>query len=420
MNSKEWFEKAKKYIPGGVNSPVRAFKDVGGTPIYFKKAQGSIITTEDDKILVDFCNSFGPMILGHAHPEIVEIIYEASKNGTSYGANHAKEAQYAELLCNQVPDMDMIRFVNSGTEAVMTALRLSRGYTEKNKIIKFEGGFHGHPDSTLIKAGSGLLSCGQASSAGISEKIASDVLIAKYNDIQSVENIMNKFGNDIASIIVEPIAGNMGLVKPEKQFLTKLRKLADKYSSLLIFDEVINGFRLGPTTFGTICGVKPDITTFGKIIGGGLPIGAIGGTKSVMEFLAPIGPVYQSGTLCGNPLAISAGMKTMDILINNSPYEKMNKYAKKIAMEVNKIAKNKDLDLHFSQFGSMFTPFFRKELIKNLEDAKNCNHEEYARFFHHMVKNGFYLPPSGFEVAFISAAHEEEQINRFIESVLTF
>ena len=420
MNSNQWFEKAKTYIPGGVNSPVRAFRDVGGTPIYFKTASGSLIQTEDNIELVDFCNSFGPTILGHSHPEIVEIIYQTAKSGTTYGANHAKEAQYAELLCNQIPDMDMIRFVNSGTEAVMTALRLSRGYTNKNKIIKFEGGFHGHPDSTLIKAGSSLLSGGQASSAGISKNTASEVFIANYNDIDSVKNIFDRFGNDIACVIVEPVAGNMGLIRPVKRFLEELRIITSKYSSLLIFDEVINGFRLGPTTYGSICGVKPDITTFGKIIGGGLPIGAIGGTKPVMEYLAPVGPVYQSGTLCGNPMAISAGMKTLEILINESPYEKMNEYGKKISSEINDSSEKKGLDFHIAQFGSMFTPFFKKEPIKNLTDAKSCNHEEYARFFHHMISKGFYLPPSGYEVCFISAAHNEKQIDKFIDAVLTF
>ena len=420
MNSKQWFEKAKKFIPGGVNSPVRAFNDVGGTPVYFKKAVGSVITTEDGKDLVDFCNSFGPMILGHAHPEIVDEIKKIVSGGTSYGANHSTEAEYAELICNQIPDIDMIRFVNSGTEAVMTALRLSRGYTGKDKIIKFAGGFHGHPDSTLIKSGSNLLSSGQASSAGISQKVASDVFIANYNDINSVEKILNEHGHEIASIIIEPLAGNMGLIKPKKDFLKNIRMLADKHSVLLIFDEVINGFRLHAGTYGSLCGVKPDITTFGKIIGGGLPIGAIGGIKSVMEYLAPIGPVYQSGTLCGNPLALSVGKKTIEILIDQSPYQKMEILGKRISDGINKIAEEKDYALHCPQIGSMFTPFFRKEPVNNLQDAKDCNHREFARLFHHMLDSGIYLPPSGYEVAFLSTAHTENQIEKFLHALSSF
>ncbi len=420
LNSKQWFDKAKNFIPGGVNSPVRAFNDVGGTPVYFKKAVGSVITTEDGNELVDFCNSFGPMILGHAHPEIVEEIKKIAANGTSYGANHATEAEYAELICNQIPEMDMIRFVNSGTEAVMTALRLSRGYTGKDKIIKFAGGFHGHPDSTLIRSGSSLLSSGQASSAGISQKVASDVFIANYNDIDSVERILNEYADEIASIIIEPLAGNMGLIKPNEGFLENIRRLADKYSVLLIFDEVINGFRVHAGTYGSLCGVTPDITTFGKIIGGGLPIGAIGGKKAIMEYLAPVGPVYQSGTLCGNPLALSVGKKTVEILIDQSPYEKMEALGKKIANEINQIAKEKELALHCPQIGSMFTPFFRSEPVNNLEDAKNCNHKEYARFFHFMLDNGFYMPPSGYEVSFLSAAHTDDQIDKFLSDLSSF
>ena len=293
MTSTQWFNRARIVIPGGVNSPVRAFKDVGGTPVYFKEAVGSIITTEDNSKLVDFCNSFGPMILGHAHPEVTEEIKKAASKGTSYGANHRKEVEYAELLCDLIPDMDMIRFVNSGTEAVMTALRLARGYTGKNKIIKFAGGFHGHPDSTLIKSGSSLVSSGLASSAGISNSVASDVFIANYNDINSVKQIIDLHGDDIASIIVEPIAGNMGLVPPQGNFVK----------------------------------------------------------------------------------------------------------------------------LHCAQLGSMFTPFFSSNPINNFEDAKNCDHEKYARFFHHMLNNGFYLPPSGYEVSFISIAHTETQIDDFLEAV---
>lgn len=417
MTSTQWFNRARIVIPGGVNSPVRAFKDVGGTPVYFKEAVGSIITTEDNSKLVDFCNSFGPMILGHAHPEVTEEIKKAASKGTSYGANHRKEVEYAELLCDLIPDMDMIRFVNSGTEAVMTALRLARGYTGKNKIIKFAGGFHGHPDSTLIKSGSSLVSSGLASSAGISNSVASDVFIANYNDINSVKQIIDLHGDDIASIIVEPIAGNMGLVPPQGNFLEDLRKLTKKHSILLIFDEVINGFRLNLGTYGTLHGVKPDITTFGKILGGGLPIGAIGGTKEIMEYLAPIGTVYQSGTLCGNPLALTAGMKTIQILQDKQPYEHMNKIGIKIADGINAFAKSNNVKLHCAQLGSMFTPFFSNDPINNFEDAKNCDHEKYARFFHHMLNNGFYLPPSGYEVSFISIAHTETQIDDFLEAV---
>ena len=416
MNSAEWFERAQQVIPGGVNSPVRAFNGVGGTPVYFKSGKGATVQTEDGTELVDFCGSWGPLILGHARDEVVEAVSKAAADGLTFGANTAIEAEFAELICEQVPEMEMVRLVSSGTEAVMTAIRLARGYTGRRKIIKFDGCYHGHSDYLLVASGSGLLTGGISSSAGVSPAATEEVFVAPYNNLEAVQEILKANGDEIAAVIVEPIAGNMGLVEPEPGFLAGLRAATAECGALLIFDEVINGFRLAPTTYGHTIGVEADITTLGKIIGGGMPIGAIGGNTEIMSHLAPLGPVYQAGTLSGNPVAVAAGMKTLELLRDESPYLKMEILGKRLADGINRIAAEKNLDLHCAQKGGMFTPFFRKEAVRNLDDSKACDQKAHAAYFHHMLDHGFYTPPSGFEVAFVSAAHTEEHIDAFLDA----
>lgn len=420
MSSADWFERAKAVIPGGVNSPVRAFNSVGGTPVYFTSGKGATVQTEDGTELIDFCGSWGPLILGHAREEVVEVVQRTAANGMTFGANTRLEAQFAELLCHQVPEMEMVRLVNSGTEAVMTAIRLARGYTNRRKIIKFEGCYHGHTDYMLVASGSGLLTGGISSSAGVSETATAEIFVAPYNDLEAIQAILNEHGSDIAAVIVEPIAGNMGLIEPAPGFLEGLRSATADAGALLIFDEVINGFRLGPTTYGHMCGVHPDLTTLGKIIGGGLPIGAIGGTRTIMEHLAPLGPVYQAGTLSGNPVAVAAGMKTIELLRDEAPYLKMDILGRRLAKGINRISEEKQADLHCARRGGMFTPFFRKESVHNLDDSKACDQQAHARYFHHMLDHGFYTPPSGFEVAFISGVHTTAHIDAFIRAFEQF
>ena len=414
MNSAQWFERAQKVIPGGVNSPVRAFNGVGGTPVYFTSGKGAKVQTEDGAELIDFCGSWGPLILGHARDEVVEAVAKAAASGLTFGANTAREAEFAELICEMVPSIEMVRLVSSGTEAVMTAVRLARGYTNRRKIIKFDGCYHGHSDYLLVAAGSGLLTGGISASAGVSPAATEEVFVVPYNDLAATEEILKTHGDEIAAVIVEPIAGNMGLVEPEPGFLEGLRAATATCGALLIFDEVINGFRLGPTTYGELCGVTPDITTLGKIIGGGMPIGAIGGSTEIMSSLAPLGPVYQAGTLSGNPVAVAAGMKTLELLRTENPYPQMEALAQKLADGINRIANEKRWNLHCAQVGGMFTPFFRNAPVRNLADSKACDQKAQARYFHHMLDHGFYTPPSAFEVAFLSAAHTAKHIELFL------
>jgi glutamate-1-semialdehyde 2,1-aminomutase len=416
MSSAQWFERAKKVIPGGVNSPVRAFNGVGGTPVYFNSGKGATVQTEDGTELIDFCGSWGPLILGHARKEVVEAVSKAAADGLSFGANTAKEAEFAELITSLVPEMEMVRLVSSGTEAVMTAVRLARGITGRRKIVKFDGCYHGHSDYLLVASGSGLLTGGIPGAAGVSPSATEEVFVAPYNDLEAVRQILKANGDEVAAVIVEPIAGNMGLVEPAEGFLEGLRSATAECGALLIFDEVINGFRLGPTTYGHMAGIDADITTLGKIIGGGMPIGAIGGSKEVMSHLAPLGPVYQAGTLSGNPVAVAAGMKTLELLRDENPYPHMAMLGERLAAGINWSAEQKGLDVHCAQLGGMFTPFFRKETVRNLDDSKACDQKAHAAYFHHMLKHGFYTPPSGFEVAFVSAAHTEEHIDNFLSA----
>ena len=414
MNSKQLFARAKQVIPGGVNSPVRAFNAVGGDPVYVQKGSGARMWTAEGRELIDFCGSWGPLILGHARAEVVEAIASAAAEGTSFGINTQREVEFAECLCDMVPSMDMVRAVSSGTEATMTALRLARGVTGRRKIVKFDGCYHGHADYLLVSAGSGLLTGGITSSAGVSPSAAAEVLVPPYNDLAATQTVVDEQGEDIAAIIVEPIAGNMGLAPPAAGFLQGLRELADACGAVLIFDEVITGFRLGPTTYGAICGVSPDLTCLGKIIGGGMPIGAVGGKEAIMRGLAPLGQVYQAGTLSGNPVAVAAGLTTLQILKREDPYGRLETLGKRLAEGLNAAAAANDLPMHCARLGGVFTPFFTPGPVTDLESAKQSDTKAHAAFFHGMLNRGFYLPPSQFEVGFVSAAHTPEDIDRFV------
>lgn len=419
MTSREWFKRATRVIPGGVNSPVRAFNGVGGDPVYMVSGKGARMKTADGATLLDFCGSWGPLILGHARAEVVEAICAAAAEGTSFGTNTPREVEFAELLCEMIPSLKRVRLMSSGTEATMTALRLARGYTGRRKIIKFDGCYHGHADYLLVAAGSGLLTGGLSASAGVSPAAAAEMLVPAYNDLDAVNELVRTQGNDIAAIIVEPIAANMGLVPPAPGFLKGLREAADRCGALLIFDEVITGFRMGPGSYGMLAGVTPDLTCLGKIVGGGLPIGAVGGRAEVMSKLAPLGPVYQAGTLSGNPVAVASGMATLKLLRKENPYPEMERRCKKLAEGVNDLAKEQGVPMHCARLGSLFTPYFCVNAVKNLADAKFCSTKAHAAFFHAMLDKGIYLPPSQFEVGFVSAAHTDADIDQFLQAAAT-
>lgn len=415
-NEETLFARASRVIPGGVNSPVRAFGSVGGTPIYVTEGKGCRIKTVDGRELVDFCCSWGPLVLGHANPEVIEAVTEAAALGTSFGINTPREVEFAELLCELIPSMDKVRLVSSGTEATMTALRLARGVTGRNKIVKFDGCYHGHSDSLLVAAGSGLLTGGISSSAGVSSSVANDTIVVPYNDEAAICEIFAARGKEIAAVIVEPVAGNMGLVEPPLSFLQALRDVTSDLGSLLIFDEVITGFRFGPASYGTLIGIDPDLTCLGKVIGGGLPIGAVGGRADIMDALAPLGDVYQAGTLSGNPVAVAAGLATVWALKRDNPYPCLAELGSLLASGLNDAAASVGGAFHCALKGGVFTPFFRSESVASLADAKQCDTEAFGRFFHAMLDRGFYLSPSQFEVGFISTAHTEADIEAFISA----
>ena len=410
------FSEAKKFIPGGVNSPVRAFKSVNSTPVFFEKGKGSKMIDIDKNEYIDCVSSWGPLIFGHANETIINSIIETSKNGTTYGASTEIETLIAKKIVDLVPSVEKVRMVNSGTEATMSAIRLARGYTNKEKIIKFSGNYHGHGDSFLIKAGSGAVTLGLPDSPGVTKNIAKDTLIANFNNIESVEKLFNDNSKNIAAVIVEPIAGNMGLVKPLKTFLQDLRNLCNKFKSVLIFDEVMTGFRVAAGGAQELYGVHPDLTTLGKIIGGGLPVGAYGGKEEIMNLLAPEGPVYQAGTLSGNPLAMSAGLTVLNLL-ENKVYEKLENISKKIEDGWNKNIIETKTKAHIARVGSMMTLFFSdKNQINNYNDALELNTVQYAKYFKSMLNMGVYLPPSQYECLFLSTAIDDDDIDHLIKS----
>ncbi len=415
--SKKLFEQAQKVIPGGVNSPVRAFKSVGGTPIFIKKALGAYLIDEDGNKYIDYISSWGPMIIGHAHPEIINAINEQSKKGTSYGIPTELETKMANLLVSLAPNVDKVRFVNSGTEACMSAVRLARGFTNRDKIIKFSGCYHGHADSFLIQAGSGASTFGVPNSPGITKSTASDTLLANYNDINQVKELFKKYPEQIAAIIIEPIAGNMGCVLPEKNFINQLRELCTQNSSLLIFDEVMTGFRLALGGAQEILGVKADIVTYGKVIGGGLPVGAFGGSNEVMNFLAPDGPVYQAGTLSGNPIAMSAGYAMLKHLKSNpTVYTSLNEKTAYLRAGLEKVLSKSNLPYHINSIGSMISLHFTNDPVVNFETAKAGDNSHFKNYFHGMLSSGVYLPPSAFESYFLNDAISYQDLDHTIYS----
>ena len=415
--SHELFERAKKIIPGGVNSPVRAFRSVGGTPFFTKKASGSYLTTVDDKKLLDYVCTWGPAIHGHDHPVIREAISKALQNGTSFGTPGPDEVEMAELLVDIVPSVEKVRMCNSGTEATMSSIRLARGFTGKSKIIKFAGCYHGHVDSLLVKAGSGALTFGNPDSAGIPESFAKETIVLPYNDIESVENAFTQTEEGIAAIIVEPYPANCGFILPKDGYLEALRKICTQNNAVLIFDEVMTGFRLGLGGVQERTGVTPDLSAMGKIIGGGLPVGAFGGKTEIMDFLAPLGPVYQAGTLSGNPLAMAAGIASLKLLRETMPYERLEKLGNQLAKGVQDLAHQFSIPLQVPQVGSMYCLFFSEDPVHNFEDALSSNVEHFKKLFQHCLNNGVYLPPSAYETCFISAAHQEDEISHTIDCI---
>ena len=420
--NKEIFEESKKYMPGGVNSPVRSFGSVGIIPPVIKSGKGAMIKDENGNEYIDFVLAWGPMILGHCDEDVVEAIKKTSEESIAFGASTKLELDLAKLLCETLDNVDMIRMVNSGTEATMSAVKLARGYTKKDKIIKFAGCYHGHFDGFLIEAGSGVLTEGIPGCLGVPEESIKNTLIGIYNDEKQVEELFEKYGNDIAGIIIEPVAGNMGVVKCDPKFMRKLRELCDKYGSLLIFDEVMCGFRVAYKGAQTLFDVKPDLVTYAKIMGGGLPCGAYGGRREIMENLSPLGGVYQAGTMSGNPIVMSAGLATVKKLYENpSYYDHIEKIGSKLEKGVLEIAKKKGLGLVVNRQGGMMTLFFTdlKE-VKCYDDVKTCDGERFKRYFLHMLNKGFNIPPSQFEAMFLSVKHTEEHIDKFLEAFESF
>lgn len=412
------FEEARQHIPGGVNSPVRSFKSVGGNPPFIARAIGSKVTDIDGNTYIDYVGSWGPMILGHSHPDVVKAIQLAASLGSSFGAPTLAETEMAKLIKQMVPSVDKIRMVNSGTEATMSALRLARGYTNRNLVVKFEGCYHGHNDSFLIKAGSGALTFGTPDTPGVTEGTARDTLSAQFNYLESVEQLFTKHKGEIAAVILEPVTGNMGVVIPENEFLKGLRKLCDENGTVLIFDEVMTGFRLAAGGAQEILGVIPDLTTFGKIIGGGLPVGAYGGKQEIMDLLAPKGPVYQAGTLSGNPLAMAAGLATLKLLNEKEDfYQQLNNVSALLEEGLKNNLRELNLKGVINRVGSMFTLFFtEQDQVKSFTDVMKCNTTQFGKFFHQSLLSGVYLAPSQFEAGFVSAAHSPEDIEHTVKA----
>jgi len=415
-HSHELFEAAQKHIPGGVNSPVRAFKGVGGEPIFFKRAEGAYTYSESDKRYIDYVASWGPMVAGHAHPEVIKAVQETAASGLSFGAPTVLETVMADKLVELVPSMDMVRMVSSGTEATMSAIRLARGYTGRDKIVKFEGCYHGHSDSLLVKAGSGALTLGVPNSPGVPAALAEHTITLPYNDIDKVKEAFSHIGGQVACIIVEPVAGNMNCIPPVPGFLEGLREVCDEYGSVLIFDEVMTGFRVALGGAQAHYGIQPDMTTLGKVVGGGMPVGAFGGKRAIMEKIAPLGPVYQAGTLSGNPVAMAAGLATLKLAEQAGFYEGISAKVEKLVAGIMAEAKKAGIPMSENHVGGMFGLFFtEEETITSFGQAVDkCNADRFKLFFHGMLNEGVYLAPSAFEAGFVSAAHSDADIDATI------
>ncbi|WP_439287303.1 glutamate-1-semialdehyde 2,1-aminomutase [Lonepinella sp. BR2357] len=412
-NSTALFSRAERVIPGGVNSPVRAFKGVGGTPVFIQKAAGAYITDTDGKQYIDYVGSWGPMVLGHNHPAIIDAVLKAVPNGLSFGAPTESEITLAELVCKLMPSIELVRMVSSGTEATMSAIRLARGYTGRDKIIKFEGCYHGHSDALLVKAGSGALTLGQPSSPGVPEDFAKHTLTCTYNDLDSVKQAFAQYPNEIACLIIEPVAGNMNCVPPKDGFLQGLRQLCDHYGTVFIIDEVMTGFRVALSGAQSYYGVTPDLTCLGKIIGGGMPVGAFGGKREIMQYIAPTGPVYQAGTLSGNPIAMAAGLACLTELSKTGNEEKLAQKTAKLANGLKALADKHDVPFQVQYVGGMFGLFFTEQQeICNFQQVMQCDATTFNRFFHFMLEQGIYLAPSAYEAGFMSLAHSDEDIDR--------
>ncbi|MDX1346989.1 MAG: glutamate-1-semialdehyde 2,1-aminomutase [Thiomicrorhabdus chilensis] len=416
-NSHDLFQAAQKHIPGGVNSPVRAFKSVGGDPVFFKAAKGAYLVDEDDKTYIDYVGSWGPAILGHAHPEVIRTVQEKAEFGLSFGAPTKIETTMADLVCDLIPSMDMVRMVSSGTEATMTAIRLARGYTGRDKIVKFEGCYHGHSDSLLVKAGSGALTLGVPSSPGVPAALAEETLTLTHNDSDEVRKVFAEIGDQIACIIVEPVAGNMNCIPPEEGFLETLRQVCDESGAVLIFDEVMCGFRVGLQGAQGRYNVTPDLTTFGKVIGGGMPVGAFGGKQEVMQHIAPLGPVYQAGTLSGNPIAMAAGLKTLELISAPGFFEALEEKTTRLVKGLQAAADANNIAFTTNQVGGMFGFFFSEDKnISRFAQVAKGNMDRFKAFYHGMLDEGVYLAPSAFEAGFVSAAHTDADIDATIEA----
>ncbi len=414
--NQQLFEQSLKHIPGGVNSPVRAFKSVGGTPLFFKRGKGAYVWDADDKAYIDYVGSWGPLILGHAHPKVVNVVKESAERGLSFGAPTETELEMANLLCELVPSMEQVRLVSSGTEATMSAIRLARGFTGRSKIIKFEGCYHGHADSLLVKAGSGALTFGQPSSAGIPPEVAAHTLVLDYNDTEQLADTFKQIGSEIAAVIIEPVAGNMNLVAPKLDFLKSLRELCTQHGTVLIFDEVMTGFRVGLQCAQGLYGIKPDLTTLGKVIGGGMPVGAFGGRRDIMQCIAPVGPVYQAGTLSGNPVAVAAGLETLRLVKAPGFYDQLAASTLTLIEGLKSAAKASGIVFSAQAVGGMFGLYFSETSPQSFNEVMKCDKDKFNTFFHSMLDEGVYFAPSAFEAGFVSAAHGAEEINKTIES----
>jgi glutamate-1-semialdehyde 2,1-aminomutase len=412
MNSRNeaLFKRAQKTIPGGVNSPVRAFRSVGGTPRFIERAEGARVWDADGKVYVDYVGSWGPAIAGHAHPEIVEAVREAALRGLSFGAPTEGEVEMAERLCQLLPSMDMVRLVSSGTEATMSAIRLARGFTGRDAIIKFEGCYHGHADSLLVKAGSGLLTFGNPSSGGVPADFAKHTIVLDFNNLEQIEEVFKARGREIAAVIVEPVAGNMNLIKPAPGYLEGLRRLCTEYGTVLIFDEVMTGFRVGPQGVQGLYGITPDLTTLGKVIGGGMPVGAFGGRRDIMEAIAPLGSVYQAGTLSGSPVAVAAGLASLKLISAPGFYDTLSARATQLATGLAEAARASGVTCCTDAVGGMFGIYFSADVPRSFAEVMRCDREAFNRFFHAMLEAGHYFAPSAFEAGFLSVAHTEADV----------